>query len=824
MDKIFIIDGNAIVYQSYYAFLKANLQTKDGMPIGALYGFIRKIFNILKKYKPEYFIVTFDSRGKKERHKIYEDYKANRKKMPDELFEQFKLIKEFLKIANIKTIEVEGYEADDVIGTLAEKLKDKLYVVVYTPDKDMLQLIDDNIVILKSGRKDDVLYDKEQFFQKYNFPHTRFVDYLAITGDSIDNIPGVKGLGPVGAKKLLAQFSSIEEMLANNEKIKNPRVKKLMQSADEMLIMSKKLVLIDKNVPLEIALDDAKTPQLKGEKLRQFLMDYNFNSLLKFLSYDNELFANDNSEKIERKVVFDDFSELINSEILLLKTETGYEICDVLSNKFYKIADITSILNKNNKLWIYDAHKFIVENSDYENEIIYDLRVLEYWYNYSYVVKDEKEFYEKNNIKNIADLKEIYDLYKKYCVESGVWDYVIKNELFFLKTIRYIEKNGIKVDKKLLREYEEDLKNDIKRLEKDIFELAGEEFNIRSSKQLGIILFEKMGLTLPNGKIKKTKTGYSTDEEVLKILSDYAPIAKKLLEYRMVTKILSTYITPYKKFLSDTTRIHTYFDYCGTATGRLASKNPNLQNIPVHGEWGNKMRKLFIAEKGYKLISADYSQMELRILAYFSQDETLKKIFEEDGDIHTETARHIFGTTDDEKRRVAKTINFGIAYGLSSYGLASRINMSRKEAEEYIKKYFERFPGVKKYIDNTINYAKEHGWVSVISGRRRYTQGINSKNYMLREGAKRIAINTPIQGSAADFIKNVMNKVFSYIKDKDDINMVLQIHDELLFEVKEEKVDFYIRELKNLMEESWFDISIKMKVDINAGNNWYEAH
>lgn len=818
MDDLFIIDGNAVIYQSYYAFKRADLRLRDGTPSGAFYGFARKIISLIKNYEPNNLVIAFDSKGKKMRHDLFEDYKANRKPMPDDLVTQLDYIKKFVDVLDIKRLEIEGFEADDIIGSIAKKYSDEYSINIYTPDKDLLQLLKENVNVIKVGRKKDKKYNKKIFKDKYSFDVSKFKDYLALTGDKSDNIPGVKGIGPKTAKNLLNKYDFVKNIIDNLDDITNKRAKNALKGSIADLKLSYELVEIKKDLDLNIDKKQIKFPTYETKKVRLFLKKYNFNSLLKEFPKEN------NEENIIKFQNINNLNNLQNNKIILFDRENNSHIYDISDDKYYDDIDISKLLTISKlKVIVYDAHQYFKKYDEIYSDII-DMRIFEYWYNYSKSEKNKEKFYKKYDIKNVEDQYKLYRKFKRFLKDINKCEFVEKKEQEFIDVVLNLEKNGMKIDKELLLNYEKELKKKMEDYENKIYNYADEEFNVRSPKQLGEILFEKMGLTLPDGSVKRTKTGYSTNRDVLEKLSKVHPIAEEVLNYRQVHKIYSTYVKPYKKYIDKNNRIYTHYDYCGTATGRLSSSDPNLQNIPIKGEWGNKMRKLFIPREGYKIVSADYSQMELRLLAHFSNDEKLKEIFDNDRDIHEETAKYIFGETDQDKRNYAKSINYGIVYGLSPYGLSQQLGISRSEAADYIEKYFLRFSDVKQFIDKTINIAREKGWVSVISGRRRYVSGIKSNNRFRKNAAERIAVNTPLQGSSSDILKMVMIKIYNKYKSNKDVKMISQIHDELLFEIKKDKVGKYMNDIKKMMEDISFDISVKMEVDITKGNNWWEAH
>ena len=819
-DCFFLVDGNALAYQAFYAFQRQNLTNPRGEPVGALYGFLRKLFGLLEAHRPDFLYVAFDSRGKTDNHELFADYKANRKPMPDELSLQITNIKSFLDLARIKRIEIPGHEADDIIGTITEKVKERrgCEVLVYTPDKDLLQLIDDHVSVVRSGPREDKRFDRKVFEEEYGFGLEHFTDYLALMGDASDNIPGVKGIGPKGAKNLIKALGDVESIIEQSDEIPNPRARDQIREQEEMLRLSKKLVVINRQIPMDLDFEEARFPAYDPVLIRDYFTQQRFLSLMKYITQKAEEKPASGREVIYESGPFD----CEKGEFLLMEGEEGFFLGGVETDQYYTVPGEPGFLKRPGLLlWTYDAHTFLREH-DTSCEVR-DLRLLDYWAHDSETASTAKGFYEQRSIRTIQELRDFFLQARSQLEQRGHWDYLDKTELRLPEVIRSMEEYGVKIDTTLLETYRTELEEATSAREKEIYRECGEEFNIRSPKQLGDVLFEKMALKIP-GRLKKTKTGYATDESVLQKVASVHPVGEMLLEYRKIQKILSTYILPYLDAVDRNGRLHSTLDYCGTATGRLSSKNPNLQNIPIYGEWGKRMRQLFVADEGYSLVSADYSQMELRIMAHYSGDENLISIFRQGGDIHSETAKRLFGTADSDMRHRAKAVNFGIIYGQSAFSLSSQLDIPLAEAEALIGRYFERFSGVRSFIDRTIRNAREKGWVDVLSGRRRRVPGLQGKNRMMREAAERIAVNTPIQGSAADIIKEVMIRVHDKWADDGNVRLLLQIHDELLFEVKESALEDTLPLIREVMEATPFPLSVPMKAEVSSGKNWEEAH
>ncbi len=821
--RFLLIDSNAIAYQSYYAFQE--LRTKNGTPAGALFGFSKKVLNLLKHVKPDHVVAVFDSRGKKDRHDVYAEYKANRKPMPDDMASQMTLIKNFLSHMKIAVVERVGYEADDLIGSLAENIKKTLTdsVIIYTPDKDMLQLIDTRVSVIRS-LKDDIEYTPEQFSHEFDMTPAQFIDYLAIMGDASDNIPGVAGIGPKGAKKLIDEFTDIDNLIAHMAEIKNPRVKKMIEDGLSMLMLSRQLVTIHRDIDVSVDADLSIYPRFDPKEVKNFFTQFDFMSLLRLVPDSspvvmvpqNSLFPHEDE---------DDDIEIIPVNPRSCAVWQNMDALDVwdadndvtMSEKEL----IARCADPENTIVVYDAREFLTRYP-FSQAKIYDVRLCEYWHGYSTVADNKTNFSLKYNVTRAKALYKTFSVFHKFLAEQGFWDFVREKEFTFIRVLHTMESHGIAINEQLLAEYETELTGLSELHEATVYRLCGETFNIRSPKQIGEVLFDKMKIEPPGG-LRKTKTGFSTDEEVLTAVASVHPVGEHLLEYRKLQKIVSTYVLPYKEVIRKG-RLHTSFDYCGTSTGRLSSQNPNLQNIPIHGEWGDKMRTLFKAAAGKLLISADYSQMELRVLAHFSKDPALIDVFVHDRDIHAETAKQLFGSSGPEERSHAKAINFGIVYGQSAFSLADQLGIAHHAARDYIARYFERFKGVKEFIEGVKKNAREKGYVTVLSGRRRYANGITSNNRMVRESAERIAVNTPIQGSAADIIKAVMIEIYELLKDAKDIAMILQVHDELLFEVDADKVEYYLPIIRNAMERVPYTLAVPMKVSVAYGETWKDAH
>lgn len=836
--KAFIIDGNSYAYKVFFAI--KNLSNSKGQPINAVFGFARMLLKILKEKKPDYIAVAFDLPHPTFRHKKYEEYKIQRTPMPDDLVFQMELIKKSVLSFNIPLYELAGFEADDIIGTLANKLEQQGFnVFILTGDKDMLQLVNSKINVL-SAHKEDFVYSENKIKEKYNVLPSQIVDLIALMGDASDNIPGVNGIGPKTASDLIEQFGTVENILSNADKIESEKLRDKILSSVENIKMSRELATIQTDVPIKISFE--ATP-IDKNKLFEFLKEMEFKSLYEEAK---DMYGSLPS-KIECEIVksTEEFNKLkdelqtakkialgvnISKENILELIITPYE------KKAYSIQfDTTNSLaekevfnelkpvfeNQNIEKYLNDSKKitlFLIEKGIKLKGIKFDLSLACYLLNRQIPEIDTADIIGTM----LEDAKECKEKLKEQGLEKLFWE--VEMPLSFV--LAKMEIRGIAVDLKFLTEYSVFLKNNLDSLQKEIFLIAQEEFNINSPQQLSKILFEKLNLP----KSRKIKTGYSTDVEVLESLAVHHELPAKILEYRGVYKLKTGFVDALCQIANPATgRVHTSFNQTGTSTGRLSSSNPNLQNIPIKTDLGKQIRKAFIPDKkDYLIISADYSQIELRILAHLSKDPMLSEAFKKGEDIHLNTAKEIFGVKDNEVtpilRRRAKAINFGIVYGISAFGLSKELNLNVREAQEYINKYFEKYKKVKEYMDETIETAREQGFVSTILGRRRYFPEIKNSNKNIREFSERAAINSPIQGSASDLIKAAMIEIDNEIeKHKLNTNLLLQVHDELVLEVHEKEAKKVKDMVKDRMENI-ISLNVPIIVDIKSGKNWYEAH
>ena len=908
MDKkkrLFLIDAYALIFRGYYAFIKNPRINSKGVNTSAVLGFTNSLFDVIKREKPDYLAVCFDKGGSQDRIKIFDQYKANRDETPEAIKIAVPIIEKILKSLNISILIKQGYEADDIIGTIAKKVKSKQFdTYMVTPDKDFAQLVDESIFMYRpvfGGGYET--WGINEVLEKFEVSNTsQVIDFLAMKGDSVDNIPGLPGVGDKTAKKFIKEFGSIEELLRNTSELKGKLKEKIEQNKD-LGILSKKLATIITDVPIEFEIEDLKLNVDKLDETKKIFEDLEFrrlfNSLDTIFSKTNVEIKNgsenltketkaevspgfgqfnlfeDNSNsnnKGKHSIIYQNIQSDMSAKLFLQKIEMQKEISYNISIEKSENSDLIlesisfswdsniSYVIKNDFKKFEALLKKIFENqniskisNDLKQDIkllaqknirilgdIFDVKLAHYLINPDI----SHDFISiSNNYLNLSIIKKVKELfnYEISCLAYRLKPLLISDlrkfhqlelynniEIPLLKTLALMETEGINLDVKFLKNLSKRTTEELGKITKKIFELSGEEFNISSPKQLGEILFEKMKIS---DKPKKTKTGqYSTSEETLTELASKNDIVKLVLEHRSISKLLNTYIDSLPKQLNKSTnRIHTEYVQTIASTGRLSSVNPNLQNIPIRTSRGKEIRKAFIAKnKDYFLMAADYSQIELRIIASLSEEENMMNAFKNKEDIHSSTASAVFNVpinkVTKEQRSNAKVVNFGIIYGVSAFGLSNQTNLNRKESKELIEKYFEKYPKLKHYMNNQISFARDNGYVETILGRRRYLKDINSQNSIVRGAAERNAINAPIQGSAADIIKiamiNIQNKLSNgNYKSK----MLLQVHDELVFDVFKPELNDIINLTRNEMEQA-YKINVPLTVDLNYGLNWLEAH
>ena len=938
--RLFLLDGMALAYRAYFSFIRQPLLNSKGENTSAIYGFVNALIKILEEEKPEYVAVVFDTKEPTFRHKEYKPYKATREKMPEDMASQLDKLKEVVRAFNVISLELPGYEADDIMGTLAKKAEAAgILTYLVTADKDFMQLISPSVKIFKPGKGGDEweIVDETGVMQKFGVEPEKVIDVLGLTGDASDNVPGVMGIGEKTAIPLIRQYGSIEKIYEKLDSVTPKGAQEKLRKNRDNAFLSKRLVTIDINTPISATLDDLKTRLHDHQKLIQLLSELEFKSLLRKLSNLSVQVHEDISFDViqleQSSIATDDHVHhlvttekelnalvkiLSNSSLIVFDTETtstdalqaeilglsfavkereawyvpvqlkiqkskdkndvGFGLFGSdndtqpeISIEQLEITDglpLDVVLKKMSPIFTHPEIKKVGQNIKYDalvlathgikvNGIVFDTMVANYvlrpdsQHNMDDMAKEHLHYKtitfdelvgtgkEKKNLWEVETQKvatysaedaditfRLYDSLIEKVKHQNLYSLCEKIEMPLIPVLTSMEFAGVTLDTKFLSHLSKELERMLDNLTKDIYFDAGEKFNINSTQQLGKILFEK--LHLPT--VRKTKTGYSTDVAVLEELKHQHPIIEKLLEQRTFQKLKSTYVDALPSLINPKTgRLHTSFNQTVAATGRLSSSDPNLQNIPIRSEIGRSIRAAFIAGKpDWLIISADYSQIELRVMAHISGDEGLKEAFNNHEDIHATTAAKIFGVNLSEvtrdMRRKAKEVNFGIMYGIAAYGLANRLDITQTEAKDIIAKYFERFPKVKQYINDTISSAQMSGYVTTLLGRRRFIPEINSKNHSIRGNAERQAINMPIQGTAADMIKLAMINIHKAIQDsKCKIQMLLQVHDELVFESPASEIE----EGKKLIVEGMrnaLQLSVPIDVEIKAGKNWLEAH
>ncbi len=923
--RFFILDGTALAYRAYFGMIGRPLINSKGQNTSAVFGFANYLLKVLSDEKPDYLVAVFDTPEPTFRHKKYPEYKATREKMPEEMASQLDHIKRMLKAFGVPTVERPGYEADDVIGTLAVLAeKENINVFMVTGDKDFMQLITPRVKMYKPGKSgmDVEIVDEKGVELKFGVKPSSVIDVLALTGDAVDNVPGIKGVGEKTAIPLIQKYGSLEKVLANADKVDKPALREKLKTGKDMALLSKWLVTIKTDVPLGVDFHSLKEKNPDQAEISRLFNELEFKSMIRRAQQltavpaakTEETAAVEEPVPVEEEYktistmkhdykLITDVEELARlaeklkkAEVVSMDTETTS--VDALNAKLVGISfsvkpheayyvniaseggDLFSEAGGRRGVNVKDAVKLLKpvfesskirkvgQNLKYDMLVLsnYDIRTRGVEFDSmvaAYVVNADgahnldalaKEYLKYKPVpieeligkgKNQKNMREVppevvaeysgedadialqlTTALRKKLGESGLIDLCVKMEFPLIEVLTEIEKTGVKIDTTILSQISKELERLIDNLSDEIYKLAGEEFNIGSPKQLGDVLFNKMNL--PTNK--KTKTGFSTDVFVLEELSAQHPIAESILSYRKLTKLKSTYVDALPALINVRSgRLHTSFNQTVAATGRLSSSDPNLQNIPIRGEMGKEIRKAFVpGEKGWVMMSADYSQIELRIMAHICKDEGMTEAFRKHEDIHRTTASKVFGVPPDkvtpDMRRKAKEVNFGLLYGIGPYGLKIRLRISQGEAKEVIDTYFQRFPRVREYIDGTIEFARKHGYVETLLGRRRYLANINSKNSAVRSGEERQAINMPIQGTAADMIKLAMVGIFREMeKQKMKSRMILQVHDELVFEAPKDEV----KKLETLVREEMINalkLSVPVEVDVGTGPNWLDAH
>jgi len=898
--KVILIDGNSLAYRAFYA-LPDTMKTSSGISVNAVYGFTTMLMKILDM-KPDYIAIAFDKAAPTFRHKEYAEYKATRQKAPPTLYEQMPFVQKMSEAFDIPVFELDGYEADDIIGTLAKHAESKGFEVdIVTGDMDSLQLVDRNIKVVttRKGLSDIVTYDADEVKKKYGIGPEQVVDFKALKGDSSDNIPGVSGIGDKTASALLQQFGSLDNLLRNISKVEGKKLKERLETGVETALLSRRLAKIATDAPIDINFEKNEYKGIDWNKVLPMFEEMEFTSLIKKYSPRSSLFSMeqkrediksgnlmyvtvDSKEKLDPLV-----RELSSCDAFAFDTETtgintfsdslvGISISIKPGEAYYiplghntgKQLSLKQVISELKPVFENTAINKYAQNAKFDAEVLYrngirvegisfDTMIAAYTLDPTsgkYGLKSLAHGLLGKRMIEISDLigsgakqitmadveidkasdyacsdadmtLQLVPILRSSIEKEGLADLFEKIEVPLIEVLINMEENGVSIDKAKMHQIAKDMDKQIKYLETQIFAISGETFNINSGKQLQAILYEKLKLPV----IKRTKTGSSTDAEVLEELADKFEIAARLMEYRQLQKFRSTYVDVLPELINpDTGRIHSSFNQTVTATGRLSSTNPNLQNIPAKGDLAQKIREAFVpAKKGWKIISADYSQIELRILAHLSGDAVFTKAFMEDKDIHRATAAEVFEVDQkdvtDEMRSKAKVVNFGIIYGMSDFGLSKSLKIKRTEASRYIETYFKKHAGIKKFIDEVIVQAKKDGYVCTLLGRKRPIPDINNPNNSLRQFAERVAINTPVQGTAADIIKVAMINIHNLLKKKRlKTMMILQIHDELVFEAPDDEAAEIVKMIDQEMVNA-VKLNVPVKVHIGVGNNWAEA-
>ncbi|HOF57105.1 MAG TPA: DNA polymerase I [Syntrophorhabdaceae bacterium] len=851
-ERIFLVDGHSYLYRAFYA--TPYLSNSKGIPTNATYAFLSMIKKLLKEETPDRLIVVFDSKTPSFREEICKEYKAQRQPMPDNLSVQIPYVKTILYAMGLPVIEKDGFEADDIIGTLVERLKDKdnaVYIV--TGDKDMTQLVTKNVLVLDKMK--NLLIGENEVIERFGVKPTHIIDYLALCGDASDNIPGAPGIGEKTARELISSFGTIDDIYNNIDHIKKTSVKNRLLDGKKLVLMSKQLATIRLDVPIEINIDELRHKEPDLESLRNIFKDLEFTTLYMEIK----------TKKTDKKNWQETTLAGLNLEkISLFAYLTGNNTYDVQlesfsafdgNNVFYSQSkdDLNHIITNAGEIITHNLKPILtllLKNQDASDSLepsvfqppdpsrLFDTMLAAYLINplkKDYSIRSILDDFleteitipnDKNTIiESASSLFELKDVLYRKLFEMGLTELFFNIEIPLIEVLAHIEYTGVKVQRQILIGLSRDFDKRLNTIIKEIHTLADEPFNINSPQQLSRILFEK--LQLPT--VKKTKTGFSTDTEVLETLSAIHPLPQKILSYRTLSKLKSTYIDVLPNLINPHTgRIHASFNQMVVATGRLSSSDPNLQNIPIRGEEGKKIREAFVPGEGFVLLSSDYSQIELRILAHISKDPLLIDSFNKNEDIHAKVAQEVFGVQyadiTQDMRRTAKVINFGIIYGMSGYGLAKELGVSQREAQNYIDAYFERYKGVKNYIERILKETRSNGFVKTMFGRIRYVPEINNHDNSVRQVGERIAMNTPIQGTAADIIKLAMVSIHRKLKEKCLCShIIMQIHDELVLEVKDEETET-VKDIVKTEMENVIKLSVPLNVSLGLGKSWAEAH
>ena len=869
MKKIILVDGNNLLFRSFYAtaYQGVIMRNSKGFPTNALYGFINMMNKIIKEENPTYIMVAFD-KGKTFRHDKYDDYKAGRQAMPDELREQFPKAKEVLDAMGIKHFEIENYEADDIIGTLAKRVdeEDEFIATIVSSDKDLLQLISDEVEVKLLKQSGHILMTREEFKNTYQVEPIRMIDLKALMGDASDHIPGVKGIGEKTAINLLVKYGSLDGLYENIDSVTGKTKEKLLEDKDNAY-MSYDLATIFRDVPLEFELEDCKYGGINEEEFVKMLEEFEFHSMLRKMDFKPVVNSKEEKKEEEKKLEIKGIEEFnVKNFAFYLETRgTIYSKSEILGMGIYdgengyfiskdKLLDYKHLFETDVEKYTYDFKKNLVVLNNLNikfNNVVFDTMIATYLLDY--VIKDDISFVAQAFDVEIPLYEDLYgtdkrpkeiseDYLSEICCKKAKFIYETRErlvkeleeneetELFnniempLVRVLADMEITGIKLDTEYLGTIEVEIKGQMEVLEKEIYELAGSEFNIMSPAQLGKVLFEDMAIPYPK-KIKDNK--FSTSKDILDKIKFVNPIVDKILEYRTLAKLYTNYAVGLKEEVREDGRIHTIFTQTLTRTGRLSSVSPNLQNIPARADYSRLIRKAFVPDEGSKLLSSDYSQVELRVFAHMSNATNLIQAFIDDKDIHTKTASDIYKVSMDEvtkeMRRTAKAVNFGILYGISSFGLSEDLGIDIGTAKKFIDNYLETYPGIKEYMEKEIADAYSFGYVKTLMNRKRVIEELKNKNFMIRSSGERMALNTPIQGTAADILKKAMVEIYAELNKRGlKSKMLIQVHDELVFNVVDEEIDEVKELVKNIMENT-FKLSVPLKVEMEIGENWYEA-
>ncbi|MDO5569491.1 MAG: DNA polymerase I [bacterium] len=852
MKKVILVDGNNLLFRSYYATIYAGktMTNSKGLETNALYGFVNMVNKIISEEQPKYMVVAFD-KGKTFRHDKYQTYKAGRIETPESLIKQFPIAKQILVAMGIKYLEIDNYEADDIIGTIAKMIdnNDGFVGTIVSSDKDLLQLISSDIEVKLLKQKGYIRYNYDIFVKEYGIEPVGIIDLKGLEGDSSDNIPGVKGIGHVTGLKLLREFTTLENLYDNiDSKIITDSVRNKLLSDKENAFMSKDIATIYKDIDLSIKLEDLKYECSNNDNLISLYKELEFFSLIPKVG--NKTVSE--VKKLDYQVI-QNINELVieNDVALDLVTDGNYYNATIYGATIYNkdiayyipfdiMKECMTLLSSKVK-YVFNYKKILVnliENNIMLDDVSFDLMIathlLEYHHhdNIDYLMKlfdielSESNDEETVKLNSILKSKFIYNNYQLYLDElkkEDMLELFTTIEMPLCKVLAKMEVEGILVDRKVIEKLESSLRDKISVIEQDIYSIVGYEFNINSTQQLAKVLFTDLQLPA----IRKISTGYSTDIKVLLKLRDKHPIIDKLIEYRELSKLQTTYITPLLEYICKDGKIHTIFNQTLTRTGRLSSMNPNLQNIPVKKEYGRLIRKAFIAEENCLIMSCDYSQIELRVFTHLANNKKFIEAFNEGIDIHTKTAMDLFGVMKEDvtkmQRRQAKAVNFGILYGISSYGLSEELNIFSNQAKNFLEKYQETYPGIKKYMNEVIKEAYQNGYVRTLMKRKRTIEELRQTNKLIKKTGERMAMNTPVQGSSAEILKKAMIEIDKYITDNHlSSRMLLQVHDELIFNCPLKEKEILNNAVTNIMENT-YKLNVPLVVDVNFGNNWYEA-